>query len=397
MPIGHAWMSFNPSEPETAMCFRFLVAATLLLGWTSAQAQSGNLRDHGIAIGVLHTGQWNAITDVPGVEVGQKTLVQGDSVRTGVTAILPYAGNIFQSKVPAAVYVGNGFGKLIGTTQIDELGNLETPIVLTNTLSVPIAADALIDYTFGFPENGGVRSVNPVAGETNDGYLNDIRGRHVTKQDVLDALKAASSGKVAQGNVGAGTGTVAFGFKGGIGTSSRKLPDALGGYTVGVLVQTNFGGVLKVDGVSIGKALHTYYLSDKLNYSPDGSCMIVVATDAPLDSRNLKRLAKRAILGLGRTGGIASNGSGDYVVAFSTNEKVRVPYESDSPVREVPDLSNDAMSPLFMAAIEATEEAIVNSLFQAKTMTGRDHHEVTALPVGEVLRIMEQHGYRVSP
>lgn len=384
------------SKTEMTMCFRLLVAALLVFVWTSADARQKDLRDYGVAIGVLHAGKWNAITDVPGVQVGQKTLVQGDDVRTGVTAILPYSGNIFQNKVPAAVYVGNGFGKLIGTTQIDELGNLETPIVLTNTLSVATAADALIDYTFAFPENGDVRSVNPVVGETNDGYLNDIRGRHVTRRDVLDALKAAAGGKVEQGNVGAGTGTVAFGFKGGIGTSSRQLPDALGGYTVGVLVQTNFGGVLAVDGVPIGKALHTYYLSDKLNYSPDGSCMIVVATDAPLDARNLKRLAKRAILGLGRTGGIASDGSGDYVIAFSTNAKVRVPYASGSPVREVPVLSNDAMSPLFMAAIESTEEAIINSLFQAKTMTGRDHHEVTALPVDKVLRIMEQHGYRVT-
>lgn len=378
------------------MCYRLLAAACLLLGWTSANAQQKNLRDYGVVIGVLQAGEWNAITDVPGVEVGQKTLVQGDDVRTGITAILPYAGNIFQNKVPAAVYVGNGFGKLIGTTQVEELGNLETPIVLTNTLSVPTAADALIDYTFSFAGNGDVRSVNPVVGETNDGYLNDIRGRHVTRQDVLDAIKSAASGKVEQGNVGAGTGTSAFGFKGGIGTSSRKLPEALGGYTVGVLVQTNFGGVLSIDGVPVGKALHTYYLSDKLNYSPDGSCMIVVATDAPLDARNLKRLAKRAMLGLGRTGGIASDGSGDYVVAFSSNAAVRVPYASDSPVRHVPVLDNEAMSPLFMAAIEATEEAIINSLFQARSMTGRDHHEVTALPLDKVLRIMEQHGYRIS-
>ena len=345
---------------------------------------------------MLQPGRLNAITDVPGVEVGQKTLVQGDDVRTGVTAILPYAGNIFQDKVPAAVYVGNGFGKLTGTTQIDELGNIETPIVLTNTLSVPTAADALIDYTFSFPANAGVRSVNPVVGETNDGYLNDIRGRHVAKQDVLDALRSASGGPVAQGDVGAGTGTVAFGFKGGIGTSSRKLPPALGGYTVGVLVQTNFGGVLSVDGVPVGKALHKYYLSDKLGDSPDGSCMIVVATDAPLDARNLRRLAKRAMLGLGRTGGIASDGSGDYAIAFTTNAAVRVPYASDDPVQKIEVLRNDAMSPLFMAAIEATEEAIVNSLFHAQDTTGVDRHRVDALPVDKVLQIMRQHGYRVS-
>jgi D-aminopeptidase len=377
----------------SAGAFRLLVIACALSAWASASAQQKDLRDYGIEIGVLQPGESNAITDVPGVEVGQKTLVEGDDIRTGVTAILPHAGNIFQNKVPAAVYVGNGFGKLTGTTQIEELGNIETPIVLTNTLSVPTAADALIDYTFSFPENGDVRSVNPVVGETNDGYLNDIRGRHVTKQDVLDAIKSGRRGPVQQGDVGAGTGTVAFGFKGGIGTSSRKLPESLGGYTVGVLVQTNFGGVLRVNGVPVGKALHRYYLSDKLNDSPDGSCMIVVATDAPLDSRNLKRLAKRAILGLARTGGIESNGSGDYVIAFSTNEMLRIPYESKSPVHKLEVLRNDAMSPLFMAAIEATEEAIVNSLFHAKTMTGRDHHEVEALPVDEVLRIMSRYGY----
>lgn len=379
-----------------ARALRLLAVLCALLGWTSAHAQQKNLRDYGIDIGVLQPGKLNAITDVPGVQVGQKTLVQGDDVRTGVTAILPYAGNIFQDKVPAAVYVGNGFGKLTGTTQIDELGNIETPIVLTNTLSVPTAADALIDYTFSFPANAGVRSVNPVVGETNDSYLNDIRGRHVSKQDVLDAIRSATGGPVAQGDVGAGTGTVAFGFKGGIGTSSRKLPPVLGGYTVGVLVQTNFGGVLSVDGVPVGKALHKYYLSDKLGDSPDGSCMIVVATDAPLEARNLKRLAKRAMLGLGRTGGIASNGSGDYAIAFSTNAAVRVPYESNDPVQKVEVLRNDAMSPLFMAAIEATEEAIVNSLFHAQDSTGVDHHRVDALPVGKVLQIMRQHGYRVA-
>ncbi|HET7663473.1 MAG TPA: P1 family peptidase [Rhodanobacteraceae bacterium] len=375
------------------MYLRFAAAALLLMAGMPAHAQHKNLRAYGIDIGVLQPGKWNAITDVPGVQVGQKTLIEGDDVRTGVTAILPHPGNIFQSKVPAATYVGNGFGKLTGTTQIEELGNIETPIVLTNTLSVPTAADALIDYTFSFPENGDVRSVNPVVGETNDGYLNDIRGRHVTKQDVFDAIASAKSGKVEQGDVGAGTGTIALGFKGGIGTSSRKLPDSLGGYTVGVLVQTNFGGVLRIDGALIGKALDNYYMRDQLNYSPDGSCMIVVATDAPLDARNLKRIAKRAILGLARTGGIASNGSGDYVIAFSTNAAVRIPYQSDQRLREVGVLRNDAMSPLFMATIEATEEAIINSLFHATTMTGRDHHTVHALPVDKVLRILKRHGY----
>lgn len=375
---------------------RLVAVAVLLLACVPACAQQRkNLRDYGVAVGVLQPGKWNAITDVPDVQVGQKTLVEGNDVRTGVTAILPYRGNIFQDKVPAAVYVGNGFGKLTGTTQIAELGNIETPIVLTNTLSVPTAADALIDYTFSFPANADVMSVNPVVGETNDGWLNDIRGRHVTKQDVLDAIQSAKSGPVAQGNVGAGTGTVAFGFKGGIGTSSRKLPASLGGYTVGVLVQTNFGGVLDIDGVPVGKLLHRYYLSDKLDDSPDGSCMIVVATDAPLGSRNLERLAKRAILGLGKTGGIESDGSGDYAIAFSTSEAVRVPHESKQTLRQMAVLRNDAMSPLFMAAIEATEEAILNSLFHAEAMTGRDHHQVPALPVDEVLQIMQRRGYRI--
>lgn len=376
---------------------RLAVIAVLLLACVPACAQQHkNLRDYGIAVGVLQPGKWNAITDVPGVLVGQKTLIEGDSVRTGVTAILPYPGNIFQDKVPAAVYVGNGFGKLTGTTQIAELGNIETPIVLTNTLSVPTAADALIDYTFSFPANADVMSVNPVVGETNDGWLNDIRGRHVTKRDVLDAIQSAKDGPVAQGDVGAGTGTVAFGFKGGIGTASRKLPTSLGGYIVGVLVQTNFGGVLDIDGVPVGKLLHKYYLSDKLNDSPDGSCMIVVATDAPLGSRNLERLAKRAMLGLGKTGGIESNGSGDYAIAFSTYAGNRVPYESNNALQPMTVVRNDDMSPLFMAAIEATEEAILNSLFHAASMTGRDHHHIDALPVDKVLRIMRQRGYSVT-
>ena len=377
-------------------CHPLLLFAALLLGCLPARAQQKNLRDHGVVLGVMQPGSLNAITDVTGVLVGHKTLVVGDDVRTGVTAVLPYRGNIFQNKVPAAVYVGNGFGKLAGTTQIDELGNIESPIILTNTLSVPTAADALIDYTFSFDANKDVGSVNSVVGETNDGYLNDIRGRHVTKANVLEAIAAASSGKVEQGNVGAGTGTVVFGFKGGIGTSSRKLPDNLGGYTVGVLVQTNFGGVLRIDGVPIGKALHKYYLSDALNDTPDGSCMIVVATDAPLDARNLKRLAKRAMLGLAQTGGIASNGSGDYVIAFSTNAALREPYESERSTQQVALLRNDAMSPLFMATIEATEEAILNSMFHAQSMTGRAGHKVEALPVDKVLRIMEKHGYVIS-
>ena len=278
-------------------CFLFFILPVLML------AQS-RLRDHGVEVGVLRPGTLNAITDVPGVKVGQFTLNQGDDIRTGVTAILPHSGNIFQEKVPAAIYVGNGFGKLAGYTQVKELGNLETPIILTNTLSVPTAVNAVIGYTLNQTENENVRSVNAVVGETNDGYLNDIRGRHITEEHVLKAIENASTGPVAEGSVGAGTGTICFGFKGGIGTSSRVLPKQSGGYTVGVLVQTNFGGVLQVAGVEVGKKLGHY--SDSFKYSPDGSCMMVVLTDAPLDSRNLERLAKRAMLGLSRTGGIAT-------------------------------------------------------------------------------------------
>ena len=348
------------------------------------------LRDYGVAIGVLHPGTFNAITDVPGVQVGHTTLIEGDAVRTGVTAILPHSGNIFQEKVPAAIYVGNGFGKLAGYTQVKELGNLETPIILTNTLSVPTAVNAVIGYTLNQSGNEEVRSVNAVVGETNDGYLNDIRGRNVTEADVLQAIQNAKSGPVAEGNVGAGTGTVCFGYKGGIGTSSRVLPKQSGGYTVGVLVQTNFGGVLQVAGVEVGKKLGQY--SDSFKYSPDGSCMMVVLTDAPLDARNLERLAKRAMLGLARTGGIASNGSGDYVIAVSTAEECRIPYESENPIQMVPTLRNEAMTPLFLATIEATEEAILNSLFAAETMTGRDGHQIEALPKEKVLEMLKEAG-----
>ena len=278
----------------------------------------------------MPTGKLNAITDVAGVKVGHTTLIKGDSVRTGVTAILPHDGNIFQQKVPAAVYVGNGFGKLAGSTQIRELGNLETPIILTNTLSVATAMNAVIDYTLKQEDNANVFSVNAVVGETNDGYLNDIRGRHVTEEDVLAAIEVATEDNSEEGNIGAGTGTIAFGYKGGIGTSSRKLPESLGGYTVGVLVQSNFGGVLQIDGVQVGEKLGKFAFDNKLLNNVDGSCMIIVATDAPLDSRNLERLAKRAFLGLARTGGIASNGSGDYIIAFSTAENVRIPYRIES-------------------------------------------------------------------
>ena len=348
-------------------------------------------RDLGIKIGILSTGVYNAITDVANVKVGQYTIQKGDSVRTGVTAILPHEGNVFQQKVPAAIYIGNGFGKLIGYSQVKELGNIETPIILTNTLSVPTAADALIDYTIDQAENKEVRSVNPIVGETNDGRLNDIRGRHVQKEHILEAIASAKTGMVQEGNVGAGTGTRCFGFKGGIGTSSRKLPADLGAYTVGVLVQTNFGGILQINGVPIGKELEQFYLKDQLENSPDGSCMIVVATDAPLDSRNLERLAKRAMLGLAKTGGIASNGSGDYIIAFSTAKDLRIPHSTSSVFRSGKVLRNEQMSPLFLATIEATEEAIINSLFAAEDMKSNGAF-IEALPTKKVLEIM--HKYR---
>ncbi|WP_396591064.1 P1 family peptidase [Allomuricauda sp. R78024] len=356
----------------------------------SISAQQKRLRDHGIEIGVLKPGALNAITDVPGVQVGHSTLIKGDSIRTGITAILPHSGNVFQQKVPAAIYLGNGFGKLAGYSQVKELGNLETPIVLTNTLGVATTVNALVGYTLLLPGNETVRSVNAVVGETNDGYLNDIRGRHVTEKNVLQAIKNAKTGQVEEGGVGAGTGTICFGFKGGIGTSSRILPKKSGGYTVGVLAQTNFGGMLKIAGVDVGKQMGHY--SDNFKYATDGSCMMIVLTDAPLDSRNLERLAKRAMLGLGRTGGIASNGSGDYVIAVSTAEECRIPYESDSTIQTVPTLRNSAMTPLFLATIEATEEAILNSLFAAETMIGRNGHKIEALPKKQVLEMLKAAG-----
>ncbi len=344
-----------------------------------------------LKIGVLSPGRMNAITDVPGVKVGHETLIKGDSIRTGVTAIIPQPGNIFQMKLPAAIFSGNGFGKLAGSTQVQELGNLETPIILTNTLGVAAAMEAVIDYTLSQAGNEAVQSVNALVGETNDGYLNDIRGRHVSKADVLNAIRKASEGTVEQGSVGAGTGTVCYGFKGGIGTSSRKLPQSLGGYTVGVLAQTNFGGVLQIDGAPVGEELGKFSFSDKLLNNVDGSCMMVVATDAPLDARNLERLAKRAFMGMAKTGGIASNGSGDYVIAFSTAASIRIPHQPQSPVIAAGYLHNDFTSQLFMAAIEATEEAIINSLFAAKPMSGRAAHSVEALPLDKVIPILKKY------
>jgi D-aminopeptidase len=367
------------------------------------------VRELGIKVGILPTGALNAITDVSGVLVGQTTLTRGDNVRTGVTAILPHSGNLFREKVPAAVFVGNGFGKLAGSTQVNELGEIETPILLTSTLSVPRVADAVLDYMLALPGNEEVQSVNPVVAETNDGYLNDIRGRHITHDDVLAAIKNAKGGVVDEGSVGAGTGTVAFGFKGGIGTSSRRLPQNLGGFTVGVLVQTNFGGVLTVNGAPVGQELGRYYLKDELaragsrlespprpskETEADGSVVVVVATDAPVDSRNLRRIAVRAIVGVARTGSAGSNGSGDYAIAFSTSADVRVRQvtqaERNAP-RNLKSLSNDAMSPLFLAAIEATEEAIYNSLFKATSTTGKGH-TVEALPLDRTIDILRKHG-----
>jgi len=366
--------------------FRVILFIIILSVTQIAHAQ--RLRDYNINPGVMIPGKFNAITDVEGVKVGHTTIVEGENIRTGVTAIIPHSGNIFQEKVPAAIYIGNGFGKLAGYSQVEELGNIETPIVLTNTLSVPEACNALITYTLN--QNKDVRSVNSVVGETNDGFLNDIRGRHVKEEHVLKAINTASGGPVEEGCVGAGTGTICFGFKGGIGTSSRVLPEDLGGYTVGVLVQTNFGGVLKIDDFNVGEALGRFPFKESIRNQEDGSCMIVVATDAPIGPRNLKRVAKRAIMGLAKTGGIASNGSGDYVVAFSTAEKNRIPYDVKNPEMELKELHNDKMSPLFLATIEATEEAILNSLVAAKTTRGRDGYTIEALPIEKIVELRNQ-------
>ncbi|REC48021.1 DmpA family aminopeptidase [Chryseobacterium pennipullorum] len=369
--------------------FRKLSISILTILCINTYAQK-RVRELGLRPGVLEPGKQNSITDVSGVLVGHKTVIKGDDVRTGVTAILPHNGNIFQQKVPAAVFVGNGFGKLAGVTQLMELGNLETPIILTNTLNVSTGMSALITHTLQQKGNEKVQSVNAVVGETNDGWLNDIRGRYITEQDVLDAIKQAGT-SVTEGNVGAGTGTVCFGYKGGIGTSSRKLPQSLGGYTVGVLVQTNYGGVLQMDGVPVGKELKKFSFSNQLLNNVDGSCMIIVATDAPLDSRNLERLAARTIIGLGRTGGIASHGSGEYAIAFSTDPGSRIQHQPGSPVVHVPTLHNDYTSQLFMAAIEATEEAVLNSLTMATSMKGYQGHQVEALSLDKLQELLKKY------
>ena len=396
------------------LCLQLSALSILLLLTIPVQSQDRDrVRDLGIHPGILPTGPLNAITDVDGVLVGHQTLIEGDNIRTGVTAILPHSGNLFRDRVPAAVYVGNGFGKALGFTQVQELGEMETPIALTNTLSIFNAAHGVADYVLNQPGNENVRSVNPVVGETNDGWLNDIRSRVVDTDDVYKAIESAESGPVAEGNVGAGTGTRALGFKGGIGTASRLLPDNRGGYTVGVLVQSNFGGILTVNGAPVGEELGNHYLAtrqtapshqtgamakgltediDGYDFDVDGSIMIVVATDAPLTSRNLERLAKRAFMGIARVGGFASNGSGDYVIAFSTHPDVRRNLDETDSTRQIKKLDNNAVSPLFLAAVEATEEAILNSLFMAETMVGNEGRTQEALPIDEVIKILEKYG-----
>lgn len=378
-------------------CLSIMAAIAILLSAAAADEDRARARDLGLSPGVLATGPLNAITDVKGVLVGHVTLNRGDDVRTGATAVFPHGGNLYQDKVPAAVVVGNGYGKLMGSTQIKELGEIETPIVLTNTLNVPEAAAAVIEWTLAQPGNERVGSVNAVVGETNDGGLNNIRKRALTPERILEAIKNAETGPVAEGAVGAGRGVRAFGWKGGIGTSSRLLPESLGGWIIGVLVQSNFGGVLSVDGAPVGEALNRYYLREHVdNGDADGSVMIVVATDAPLSDRNLERLARRALAGLARTGASMTNGSGDYVIAFSTAEGVRrtpARRNSISPVEELP---NNLFSPLSQAVIEATEEAILNSLFMAETVEGYNTYmdepaRVEALPLEAVRQILNSH------
>jgi D-aminopeptidase len=348
-------------------------------------------RELGIAPGIFPPGPRNAITDVSGVRVGHITRIEGDDIRTGATAILPHPGNLVQEKVPAGLVVGNGFGKLMGSTQVRELGEIETPIVLTNTLAVPRAADAILDWVLAQPGNEEVVSVNPVVGETNDSRLNNIRRRVLTAREIRTAIDDAQPGPVAEGCVGAGTGTVAFGWKGGIGTSSRLLSPSAGGFTVGVLVQSNFGGVLQVSGAPVGQALGRFYGQEFLTPNDvDGSIMIVVATDAPLSDRNLTRLARRALAGLARTGAAMSNGSGDYVIAFSTAPDVRRTLARRERLAIISELPNNQMSPLFQAAIEATEEAILNSLCRATTMRGYRGRVVEALPLDRLSALLEK-------
>lgn len=385
---------------------RSLNVLLLSLGSLAGMAETGSAqpdadrpraRELGIAPGIFAPGRHNAITDVAGVRVGHATAWEGDSIRSGVTVVLPHGGNLFEERVPAAIHVINGFGKLLGVTQVRELGELETPIALTCTLCVWRVADAMVGHLLEAPGMGDVRSINAVVGETNDGYLNDIRSRPVGREHLLAALEAADDGAVREGAVGAGTGTRAFGWKGGIGTSSRVLPRELGGWTVGVLVQTNFGGVLEILGAPVGRELGRYIFRDQVERTGDGekdpgdgSIMIVVATDAPLGARNLERLALRATHGLARTGSPSTNGSGDYVIAFSTAEAVRRPRGDRTP-KPVSELPNDGMSPLFQAVVEATEEAIYNSLFRAVTVSGH-RGTVEALPLEQTMAILREYG-----
>ena len=368
----------------------FTILFTGVLSSASDDSKRKRARELGIEVGVFKPGTWNAITDVPGVIVGHKTIIRGDSVRTGVTAILPHGGNIYQEKVPAAICVGNGFGKLAGYTQVEELGDIETPILLTNTLSVGTAITAVVKYTLNQPANEKVQSVNAIVGETNDSYLNDIRGLHVSEEDVLDAIVDAKSGPVEEGSIGAGTGTRAFRFKGGIGTASRFVPTGdTNGYTLGVLIQSNYGGVLNVNGAPVGRELDWPEQGNDGVKDKDGSCMIVVATDAPLSPRNLKRIARRALHGLARTGSYMSNGSGDYAICFST--AYRVPHNGEMTVAVPPLLSNSAMTPFFRSVMEATQEAIYNSLFMATTVKGREGRVVPAISTDEVVRICKKY------
>ncbi len=384
------------------MVFLLLAAMEGAGAPASSPTARPRLRELGVAPGVLSPGALDAITDVAGVRVGHQTLVRGDGVRTGVTAILPHGGNLFQQKTPAAAYVGNGFGKAAGFLQVQELGNLETPIVLTNTLAVGTAVEAVVGWTLEQPGNADVRSVNALVGETNDSYLDDIRGRQVTAADVRAAIAAARPGPVEEGSVGAGTGTTALGWKGGIGTASRALPKNLGGYTVGALVQSNFGGILTIDGVPVGRRLGRYDFRQQLGEGGappagdrPGSCMMIVATDAPLSSRNLERLARRAPLGLARTGSYLANGSGDFVIAFSTRNLI--PHEATTATLTAEDLPNDAMSPLFLATVEAVEEAVYNSLLKATTVTGFQGHTVEAIPIDPLRSLLVEAGRLKAP
>ncbi|MEQ8408580.1 MAG: P1 family peptidase [Gammaproteobacteria bacterium] len=379
---------------------RLLGAATLIISsllWmeaaTAQSAERPRARDAGLQVGIFTPGEYNAITDVAGVMVGQETVIRGDDIRTGVTAIIPASGNLYNNPIPAAVHVGNGYGKMTGISQIRELGEIETPILLTCTLCVWSAANALKDWVYEQP-GMGEDTINPVVGETNDARVNNMWADPIQHAEVFAALNNAAGGPVAEGSVGAGTGTQAFGWKGGIGTSSRVLPESLGGYTIGVLVQTNFGGIMAINGAPVGRELGTYSFRNQVMPAgdgdrEDGSIMIVVATDAPASPRNLERIASRAIMGLGRTGSYASNGSGDYVIAFSAHPAVRKPRVSASPT-PIPDLSNGSMSPLFAATAEATEEAIYNAIFKATTVTS-SRGELQAVPLEEVLAILEKY------